>query len=299
MGNLQNDKQALLTTLAGKEPKLKEGINALLNDKLRFDSLDRAVTNLKNAQNETNLGSVEAALQTAMTRIRELNETNKKDIDDEKASLYLYTLQNLTQCLGSWQFENGNENHYTPQITKKFNTVMAQAGVMGLDMAVMQKKCSAHQYKVADDPYLADFELLDSNKMDILLSNMERTKSGVISSLDKQAIIEDLNSPEKEIKNGEIDHGVVEMHDAQEKDLDRLIEEMTARWGAQRMNLGFINGNLNDFYNMVGISTNHRDLESIRKFASAIVQRLAERQQSKQNDWQANATATQTVSAVK
>ena len=292
----QNDQQALLNTLAGKEPKLREGINAILSDKLRFDSLDRAITNLKNAQNDTNLGSVEAALQTAMTRIRELNETNKSDIPDEKATLYLYTLQNLTQCLGTWQFNNGNENHYTPQIIKKYNTLMTQSAAMGLDTAVINDKCFAHQYQVANDPYLAKFELLDHNKMDVMLNGIERIQNGQLLAMDKQAIKDDLNAPEKETNNGEIDHGAVELRAIKEQNLDQLIADMTARWGDEHMALTYINKNVNTFFHMIGISTNYHDQESQKAFATAIVKRLAEHQKMQGAE---TAPTTKTVGTVK
>ena len=290
MGNLQqNDKKAVLTTLAAKEPKLKEGINAILNDQLVFDSLDRAVTNLVNAKNDANLNSVEAALESTITRVRELNESKKEYMDDKKASLYLYTLRNLTSCLGDWQFENGTKNEYVPQITKKFTKVMVMAGQIGADTKVIEQKCSAHQYKVASDPYLADFELLDHAKMDTLLQGMQRYQDFRTSD-----IMEDLNTPEKPIVNGEIDHGMVELHEVKEKDLDRLIADMTQRFGEEKMALGYIKGHLNEFYNMVGMCTNHSDLESIQKFTTEIVKRLWERQkeQDQQNQM---APKTQTV----
>lgn len=274
MGNMeQSDKQAVLTTLAAKEPKLKEGINAILNDQLIFDSLDRAITNLANAKNDSNLNSVEAALESTITRVRELNESKKEYMDDKKTSLYLYTLQNLTFCLSDWQFENGNQNQYVPQIKKKFDLVMGQAAPIGIDNNVLAKKCYAHQYKVANDPYLADFELLDHGKMDILLQGIQRyqdTRSWEIK--------EDLNTPEKPVVNGTIDHGMVELHAVKEKDLDRLIDDMTLRFGAQRVALGYINSHLNEFYHMIGVCTNHYDMESIQKFATEIVKRLWERQ---------------------
>ena len=290
MGNLQqNDKQAVLTTLAAKEPKLKEGINAILNDQLVFDSLDRAVVNLVNAKNDGNLNSVEAALESTITRVRELNESKKEHMSDEKAALYLYTLRNLTTCLSDWQFENGNQNQYVPQIKKKFNMVVTQAGAIGLDTNVISEKCYAHQYKVASDPYLADFELLDHSKMDILLQGIQRYQD-----THGWEIKEDLNTPEKPVVNGTIDHGMVELHAVKERDLDRLIEDMTLRFGAQRVALGYINGHLNEFYHMIGVCTNRYDMESIQKFATEIVKRLWERQKE-QGQQSQMAPKTQTV----
>ena len=142
---------------------------------------------------------------------------------------------------------------------------------------------------MAGDPYLADFELLDHGKMDTLLQGIQSYQD-----FHDTATKEDLNTPEKEVVNGTIDHGMVELHAVKERDLDRLIADMTQRFGEERMALSYINGHLNEFYNMIGMCTHRSDLESIQKFATEIVKRLWERQKE-QGQQSQMAPQTQTV----
>ncbi|MCM1404129.1 MAG: hypothetical protein NC133_01295, partial [Prevotella sp.] len=144
----------------------------------------------------------------------------------------------------------------------------------------------------ANDPYLANFELLDPSKMDILLTGMQKYQDFRLTEF-----LDDLNSPEKEVVNGEKDHQTIELHDVKEKDLDRLIGEMTQRFGEERMALRYINSHLNEFYNMVGVVTNHHDMASIQAFSTEIVKRLWERQkeQTQQGQLTQNAQPTKNV----
>lgn len=281
--------QDALTKLVNAEPFLMNGVENLVNDRLVFDALNRATTALANAKNSDNLQAAEAGFQTTINEIRQISQNKNSYISNDKASQYIFTLQNLIFCLSDWQFENGKENNYVPLLTRKMNQMLMQASETGLDPAAMRDYCYSNVYQNKTRPELADFQFLDDQKMDAVLSDFRQyqlTKdNNILNNLSTRI--------QGETATNNLDCGVVTCHPTDTATLDKLIGVMTAKYSPEKMELAYIKNHLNEFFEMVGETTNYKDQECVRAFATAIVKRVAQKSQELQQVQ--NATTTREV----
>lgn len=270
--------QDTLTKLINAEPFLLNGVENLVNDRLVFDALNRAATALANAKNSDNLQAAEAGFQTTINEIRQINQTKNSYISNDKAAQYIFTLQNSIFCLSDWKFANGKENNYVPLLTRKMNQMLMQATEMGLDPAAIRDYCYSDAYQSKTRPELADFQFLDDQKMDAVLNDFRQyqlTKdNSILTNLSARI--------QSETATNNLDCGVVTCKPADTATLDKLIGVMTAKYSPEKMQLAYIKNHLNEFFEMVGETTNHQDQECMRAFATAIVKRVVQKSQEMQ-----------------
>lgn len=292
------DKKEMLARLAEREPKLLAGINAILDDKVVFDALSRATVALSNAKNDTNLTAVEASLQTMINDVKKLHASGSPFMNEAKTSFYLYTLQNLVFSLSDWQFANGNENHFVPVIAQKYGQAVAKGAELGVDEDTVRKECFRTDFQDKTDPYLRDFEFLDADRVDNVLTQFQKVQ------LNKNALGEtEKTAPapaakainEQTATAGEIDHGIVKCTDVNVAILDKVINVIKTQFGNEKLDLAYIKDNLPQFFDMVGTVMRTEDRNAIAKVTEAIVRRVLTFEQTMAAVHENTVTADMTV----
>ena len=152
----------------------KSGIIVLFTEEHTLKSLDRAKEVLNTAKNEHDLQIIEAALQTAITEIREFNIRGSQYWDNGKTSLYLYTLQYLILNLNKLDLGNNAENKYTPKIVTKLQEMHAKCDELGINFNVMRQQCITTQYQRPDNDELRNFKFIDVNRVDAFNSRLKK-----------------------------------------------------------------------------------------------------------------------------
>lgn len=163
-----------IAQIAGDNPKVIAGINALLNENVILRSLDRALSLLVNARSENYLQAVEAGLQVTVNEIKNYHAKHSPYMNDEKTSLYLYTLQHLITHLGEWEFRNGEPNHYKPILTQKLRYVEIKGAGLGIRKDIIRRECFSKAYQQPNDQVLSKFEFLDEQRLDAFTKRLNR-----------------------------------------------------------------------------------------------------------------------------
>ncbi len=163
-----------IAQIAGNNPKVIAGINALLNENVIFRSFDRALNLLLNARSEHYLRAVEAGLQVTVNEIKNYHVQHSPYITDDKAALYLYTLQHLITHLGQWEFKNGEPNHYKPILTQKLRYVELKGASLGIRKDMIRRECFSKAYQQPNDQVLSNFEFLDEQRLDTFTNRLNR-----------------------------------------------------------------------------------------------------------------------------
>ncbi len=163
--NFQNVKYIIVQI---NDKTATQGLVDLLNEEYPFPSYDRALEVLSSPKNENDLLIVEAALQTTIKEIKDYNRTNPKHWNEQKTSLYLYTLQYIILHLNSFKLLNSKENNYKPQIVSQIIDLTNKCSKLGLDPEIMQSQCRTpkYQFNDPDHPALSSFYFIDSEMVD-------------------------------------------------------------------------------------------------------------------------------------
>lgn len=269
------NREFFLEQISSQKPQLVAGIQAISRDEVVFGGFKRALVALSSAQDTTWLLKAEAALQVMINEIIDLNHRESDHMNDAKAAMYLSTLQDLILSLGSWKFENGKENDYVPEITRKFNEVLMDAVKLGIDPAVVQDMCFNKEYKNKnnDDPYWSNFELLDEKRIKntkLKLMQYESTNNSEIfnnaeATLSAEAVQPEMSVnaneagqqvPDAQPENNNVqeeyrDHGVVQCQDSSKELVDKVIGIVKTKWGSEKVNYDYIINNLGEFVDVV------------------------------------------------
>ena len=161
-----------LSTISDATAKL--GIIAILTEEHTLKSLDRAWEVFNNAKSEHDLQIIEAALQTAITEIREFNARGSKYWDDGKTTLYLYALQYFILNLNKVDLGN-TENKYIPQIVSKLQDMHTKCDELGVDFNIMRQQCITTEYqRPNDNEDLRKFKFIDSKRVDMFNTRLKK-----------------------------------------------------------------------------------------------------------------------------
>ena len=302
MKELKNDDiRNVLHNLTATQPNfVKAGVDAILDDVLNFDALKRMATNLSNANNDFGLQAVEASLHTMMAEVRKMNQDKSPYMPDEKASLYLSTLQNLTFSLGDWPFENGKENHYVPEILRKYNQTMVNATAVGITPDSVHDLCFNPQYQSNSMPHLSDFELLDDQRMDTINNALKQyrvTKDPTLLTFVSQ--IENQNQQHKQKamtqQPATKDYGIVQCVDTPNHVLDKMINNLKAKFGRENITTAYLTEHISEVYDAVTESTHVDDIQRLGKLAKILLDRVAVLEKSLQQTQTVETLATPTM----
>ncbi|MCM1403903.1 MAG: hypothetical protein NC133_00110 [Prevotella sp.] len=166
--------KAKIAKIAGNNPKVMQGIESMLNGEVIFHSFERALSLLIIAKNEHYLQAVEAGLQVTINEIKNYYAQHSPYMDDEKTSLWLYTLQYLITNLGKWEFANKKENHYQPSLMQKLRYVEIKGANLGLRNNTIHNECFTKDHQRPNDQDLRNFEFLDEQRLDSFTNRLNK-----------------------------------------------------------------------------------------------------------------------------
>ena len=271
-------KNELLMQLTGKRKTMLQGAVFMLNQApIKFDSLERALTLLNNANNSYQLGAVEAALQTQINTVCDLNTP---DLTPENKTLCLYTLQNMIFALSDYNLKNDKENDYMPKILQDQYQMMLKGSTLGLDMDRLNKSTYSTQYHDDQNPTLAQWEFLDDQAIKQNMENITRYQLGrddaILDNLRDTSVEETTQKTENSIVN----YGTVTVEPAEEQKIKKFISMGLDKFNTK--NLKDPN-NLKELYNFAKNSVVDSKSDEytvnypiVNELAFAMVHRIAE-----------------------
>jgi len=164
----------IISKIASDNPTVIAGIESLLNEDVNFRSFRRVLPKLLLAKNEQQLQKVEAALQITANEIKDYDAKGSLYITHKKASLYLYTIQNLILNLDKWEFPENRINQYRPRLMVKLEDVRFKCGYLNISENVIRKECFSDAYKQPYDANLRSFEYLDEQLLDAFANRIRK-----------------------------------------------------------------------------------------------------------------------------
>ena len=278
------NKSYILEQLSAKNPRLLTGVQTILHDDNVFKRFESALVFLSNAEDTSWLLKTEAALQTTINEVIDLNHRDAQKMNDAKAALYISTLQDLIFCLSNWQLKNDKENNYVPEISRKYNEVLMEGTKHGLDPELINNLCFSKEYKNKnnDDPYLANFEFLDESRIKNTKQKILQyaaTNNLEVFSERQPAAAEATAQASATVELR--DHGVVQCKDSTTELVDKVIGIVKAKWGSEKVNYDYIANNLGEFVKVVNTiipleAVAADDKKNISKLVKTIVDRVRE-----------------------
>ena len=154
----------IISKVAMGDPTVTNGIESLLSEDVNLRSFKRVLPKLLLSKNEQHLRKVEAALQVTANEVKEYYA--KDIIELNKASLYLYTTQNMILNLDKWEFPDFRINRYRPQLMTKLEDVRFKCSYLNIPESVIRKECFSDAFKLPYDKNLRSFEFLDEQALD-------------------------------------------------------------------------------------------------------------------------------------
>ncbi len=141
-----------------------------------FSSFKKALDYLTKARDSSALERVEYELQKEINTIREKEHsaTNKK-----RLSMCLYALQNMILALSDYQFENGVENNFVPELITDQYKLMQLAAEKGYSWDSIKQTIHVPKYSEQLTEELSDWQFIDkkaiqNNFEDIKEDNYEK-----------------------------------------------------------------------------------------------------------------------------
>lgn len=273
--NLDEDhKKNLLLELTGKHKTMVEGVAFMLRHRnIKFNDFDRAMTLLNQANNSYSLTAVEAALQTQINVIRDMNP---ELISQEDKGLCLYTLQNMIFALSDYHLKNGKENNYVPKILQDQYQMLLKGSVAKLDWESLSDSVYTSEYMQPNHPTLGKWKFLDDK---LIKKNMDQMLR--YQSMHDETLINSLYSNNNKTfdLNAEIvNWGNVELIKANDEEINQILESALTKFNAENAK-----NNVSEIFNLVKNSLTEKSVEknlsnypSLQKITVNVMQRIVE-----------------------
>lgn len=240
----ESSKKDLLLELTGKHKTMVEGaVFMLKNETLKFDDFERALSLLNRANNAYSLTAVEAALQTQIDAIRNLNESV---MSKDNKSLCLYTLQNMIFALSDYHLKNGKENDYVPKILQDQYQMLLKGSVNNLDWDKLNQSVYTNQFNNEANPTLAKWKFLDDKLVKRNMENMVRYQSIHDETLVKDFSTVKVEKATTNVNQGVVSWGTVELTKTTDAEINQVLNRALEKFNAKNLK-----SNVHELFNFV------------------------------------------------
>lgn len=237
----KKSKKDLLLELTGKRKTMLEGAVFMLHSKMKFDHLDRALTALQNANNSYGLAAVEAALQTQIDVILDMDELGstkeEKNLSKAETSACLFTLQNMIYALSDYKFKNGAENDYVPKLLQDQYQMLLKGSTLGLDWDRLNKSAYSTKFRDRNNPVLAKWDFLDARKIQKNMTDMARYQvehdEKILNNLRSVQVEEPV--VEEEVNTGLVDYGAHEVTETPNPVMSQIFSKALRRFDSKSL----------------------------------------------------------------
>lgn len=255
---------AIIIKIANNDSTVAAGIKSLLQEELIFHSFERAMTLLLTAKSESHLQRVEAALQITSNEIRNYHAKGSQYITNKKASLYLYTLQNMIFNLDKWKLPNKKYNTFKPNLTQKLQYAKFKCKSLNISEDTIRLECFTNAFQQPYDKNLRNFEFLDENELNLFIKRIQRYETTHNSDdLYKRRPLNEMYS----------------MIETSNPYLDNIISYVEACFGIKKLTLHHYTRNFHTINDAIAKYIGEKDLYKIYNLAESLKDYLSSKEQ--------------------